>query len=96
MKRGQGKRWWDFGSCTIKRRKEDTRSLHRKIFSLFLFSFCFFVLYVFKVPFQRASEQGMAFRLGHYKVCKYSFSLVLAAAQNELRGGIDGWRGMEW
>jgi hypothetical protein len=59
MKGGQGKRWWDFESCTIKRRDEDTRSLHRMIFFLsLLFSFLLFVLYVLKGSFQRASEQG--------------------------------------
>jgi hypothetical protein len=66
MKRGQGKRWWDFESCTIKRREvdTDTRSLHRMIFSLIFLSD--FFLYMFsRFLFQRASEAGAwRFRLG--------------------------------
>lgn len=39
----------------------------------------------------------MAFRLGHYKVCKYGNFLVLAVAQNELARWDRWWarNGME-
>ena len=93
MKGGQGKRWWDFESCTIKRRDEDTRSLHRMIF----FSFCFLFYMFSRVHFSVQASRGMAFRLGHYKVCKYGNFLVLAVAQNELARWDRWWarNGME-
>jgi hypothetical protein len=68
MKRGQGKRWWDFESCTIKRRKEDTRSLHRKIFSLFSFFFFLsaFLFYMFDMisRFLFSVQASRAWRFG--------------------------------
>ena len=58
MKGSQGKRWWDFESCTIKRRKEDTRSLHRKILSLFSFFFLLSGFICFQGSFSACKRAG--------------------------------------